>query len=222
MLKHKNQAPPSIFVFHEQRYKCAIQKYTRIFLCCFISAIKCCIALCSNTTMPDPMQHTTPHSYPPKTASKFFPGLPCPQTSTQTNTLGTSCTDMFKAEWTPLKMCMGCLRNSSRSGWPSRTGESQPDLVHPKRWWAVIDSRGHTPYWYVCPSVTKKKKKWFNFFLNCDLHHFQNEIWWTWFFCWISQSHQICLFFWTVQKQASVPTNINIMLTFSKFNALCM
>ena len=52
--------------------------------------------------------------------SKFSPGLPHPQTQTQTNTLGTSWTDVFKAVWMPLQMCVSCFRHSSRSGWPSQ------------------------------------------------------------------------------------------------------
>ena len=78
------------------------------------------MALHFNATMPDPMQHTIPHISLPTTTPRFFPGLPCPQTWTQTSTLGRSWRDEVEAEWTHLQMSVSCFRHSSWSGWPSR------------------------------------------------------------------------------------------------------
>ena len=86
----------------------------------FILTIKRCMALYFNTITPDPMHHATPHSSSLTTTSKFPPGVPCPQISTQLNTFGRSWTDVFQAEWTPLQTWESCSRHSSRSGWPSQ------------------------------------------------------------------------------------------------------
>ena len=42
--------------------------------------------------------------------------FPAPQKTKQT---WNEWTDAFKAEWTPLEMCVSCFRHSRRSGWPS-------------------------------------------------------------------------------------------------------
>ena len=128
-----------------------------------------------------PHQHATPHRTSPTTTSKFSPGLPCPHTLTQTNTLETSWRNMFKAEWTPLQMCIG------RSGWPSQrqwfTTWSSPCLRDAEQ---LLILEENTPLTDV--RVTQSENtEWLSFFLdeksvkvlNFELNQLQNTNRWT-------------------------------------------
>ena len=104
--------------------------------------------------------HTVPRK---QQRPKFSSGLPCPQTLTLTNTLGTSWTDVCEAEWTHLQMCLSCFRHSSWSGWPSQ-----------RKWFTTWSSPCLRPlcsYWFsrnthlllLCVSLSHKVESDGNF-----------------------------------------------------------
>ena len=63
-------------------YLYSVPKKETLFFPRFILSIKRCMALYFNMTMPDPMQHATPHGFSPTTVSEI---APWPSTSPDLN-----------------------------------------------------------------------------------------------------------------------------------------
>ena len=104
-------------------------KKRNIFFCCFFHASNVVWHCNSAWQCPAPCS-TGHHTAPPQQQRPNFPpGLLCPKTSTkQTHLEGVGETSNFKADWTPLQMCMSCFRHSS--GGHPRANDLQPDTVH--------------------------------------------------------------------------------------------
>ena len=170
------------------------------FLCCFISRIKHCMSLYFNSTMPDRMQHATPHSSTPTTMSKI---LPWPSMSLDLNPNKHTWNELERRVRgrmnAPTKVHESWFRHSSRSGWPSQ-----------RKWFTTWPSsclrdagqlliiEEDTPLTDV--RVTQSQNtEWLNFFLdeksfkivNFDLNQLQNEIWWTWLLVQFSNNDSI-------------------------------